>query len=452
MSAAIRWQQWPANVPLSLQTKRLWRELLERFSARAVAVAAADMPMPLWPHWSAAVRSAGKIVIIIQEPSRVTPEWLRSIDGAPTVVAVHHASRTSRSHWHRALAALAAHRSPWLRWAPLAAPECAYPLPTAAGDVALVQRTPAGPPDHRCNGCDRAQTCVGPPNRQFGVRRLPKAVSNQFDVVPAVGVPPGDLAVRVTTDVGPMVARSSTTSQAEIRLALRRGQLYRDNSGAARLDDFASQLAPLGKDVRGSWSPRGQTPFAAEESALLARLGQLRGTIVDVGAGPLRYVQTLNAAIAAGQLHYVAVEPDPAMVARASQAVRGGLFVRGVAEALPLADASADALLFLRSFNHLRNVGLAMREVLRVAKPGATLLIVDNVLFGLVRDSQQMQRAHAISVDQTPFEHYRNASAAQAWKLIQRAIGGHVELVDLREVGPTTSNQWQLECKVVAAR
>ncbi|MSQ83637.1 MAG: class I SAM-dependent methyltransferase [Myxococcales bacterium] len=450
MSTAIRWQQWPANVPLSLQTNRLWRELLERFSARAVAVAASDMPLQVWPHWSAAVRSAGKIVIIIQEPSRVTLEWLRSIDGAPAVVAVHHASRTSRSHWHRALAALAAHRSPWLRWAPLAAPECAHQLPAAAGDVALIQRTAAGPPDPRCNGCDRAQTCVGPPNRQFGVRRVPKAVSNQFDVVP--GASPTDLTVRVTVDGGPMVARSSTTSQAEIRLALRRGQLYRDNSGAARLDDFASQLLPLGKDVRGRWSMRGQTPFAAEESALLTRLGQLRGTIVDVGAGPLRYVQTLNAAIAAGQLRYVAVEPDPAVVARVSQAVRGGLFVRGVAEALPLADASADALLFLRSFNHLRNVGLAMREALRVAKPGATLLIVDNVLFGLVRDSQQMQRAHAISVAQTPFEHYRNASAAQAWKLIQRAIGGRLELIDLREVGPMTSNQWQLECKVVAVR
>jgi hypothetical protein len=54
----------------------------------------------------------------------------------------------------------------------------------------------------------------------------------------------------------------------------------------------------------------------------LQRLRQLRGTVVDVGAGPIRYVQELQAAMQAGTLRYIAVEPDLAALRARVDAMR----------------------------------------------------------------------------------------------------------------------------------
>ncbi|MCO4764326.1 MAG: class I SAM-dependent methyltransferase [Myxococcales bacterium] len=229
------------------------------------------------------------------------------------------------------------------------------------------------------------------------------------------------------------------------------GQAWLDVSSKARLDDFAADLAPLRQlhpaedNGDGSWRPgvwrrdHGD-PFGAEETRLLALIGGLRGLIVDIGAGPIRYLQTLSDLIVRGHVRYLAVEPDLPALERTAAALPGALLTQGIGEQLPVRTGQADHVLMLRSFNHLHDVPAAFAEATRVARPGASLLVVDNVAFGLLRTPSQLARAHAVPVSETPFEHYRNANADAALAAIEHT--GQWTVTEVRAVVPGAANQW----------
>jgi SAM-dependent methyltransferase len=74
----------------------------------------------------------------------------------------------------------------------------------------------------------------------------------------------------------------------------------------------------------------------------------------------------------------VAVEPVPGMRAQLVQAVPGAEALAGTAEAIPMADASADAVLVAQAF-HWFDTPVAAREIHRVLRPGAGLGVIWNV-------------------------------------------------------------------------
>ena len=126
---------------------------------------------------------------------------------------------------------------------------------------------------------------------------------------------------------------------------------------------------------------------------------------------------------------------------RTRLALPGAALLQGTGEALPLADASADAVLLLRSVNHIPNLAQGLQEAVRVLRPGGQLVLVDNVCFALVRSHEQLQAAHAISTEETPFEHYRNDDAAAVCAVLE-AQGLLLRVVVREDVGVGTSNQW----------
>lgn len=438
--AAMTVQAWPLWSSVRVAGAASWPHALATVRARAVAVAAADVELTAVARWATAVRLAGRIAVLRVPPERVGENWLRAVDGAPLVVALEPGSTTARRDWQNALAALARLRSPWLRLDLAQLPHCAVAALPQSVDVQIAwPDRPAG--DDRCLRCAAIDRCPGPGGRRFSARPLPTPLSNQFDVEPAGPSPTTAIAVQGQ----PVLAISPGSAPSEaVARALAKGQLYVDRSDQPLVDDFAAQLQPLRRDRNGAWVPRREAPFAREEARLQALLADLRGVVVDVGAGPLRYVAALNAALEAGHLHYVAVEPDLDHLRAGQAAVPKGLFVRGVGEALPLRDGCADSVLLLRSWNHLRDVPAAVREATRVVRSGGLLIAVDNELFGLVRSAEQLARARAIDTAATPFEHYRNDTLDQAWSAIKRAAPGQWQRVQAWPVGPRTSNQWQL--------
>ena len=97
--------------------------------------------------------------------------------------------------------------------------------------------------------------------------------------------------------------------------------------------------------------------------------------VLDLGAGTGK----LTAALVALGAEVIAVEPDPAMLAelrRARPAVRA---LTGRAEALPLPDASVDAVLAGHAL-HWFDMDLAGPEIARVLVPGGILAGLWNVL------------------------------------------------------------------------
>jgi ubiquinone/menaquinone biosynthesis C-methylase UbiE len=121
-----------------------------------------------------------------------------------------------------------------------------------------------------------------------------------------------------------------------------------------------------------------QAERAAELSARIVRLlalgGDERALDVGTGAGALAF------ALAPHVREVVAVDSDPAMLAQARAAAPANVeVVEGDAQHLPFESFSFDLAATLRTLHHVPRPELAVAELTRVARPGATVLVVDQV-------------------------------------------------------------------------
>ncbi len=108
----------------------------------------------------------------------------------------------------------------------------------------------------------------------------------------------------------------------------------------------------------------------------LVRLASF-GRCVDVGAGDGAMAEL----IAPQSTTLTCVDPSPAMLTAGRERVtalqlHGVEFVEGTGEQLPLADGSADSVLFLQSLQYTTEPGQSLTEAARVLAPGGRLLIV----------------------------------------------------------------------------
>lgn len=96
--------------------------------------------------------------------------------------------------------------------------------------------------------------------------------------------------------------------------------------------------------------------------------------VVDLGAGGGQFTRSL---LARG-LAVTAVEPSPAMRSTLAAALPGVTVLDGSGEALPVADASVDAVFCAQAWHWVDPVA-AGAEVVRVLRPGGTLGLVWNL-------------------------------------------------------------------------
>lgn len=123
-------------------------------------------------------------------------------------------------------------------------------------------------------------------------------------------------------------------------------------------------------------SPQMERELGPRRDELLAGL---TGRVVEVGAGNGtsfgHYPATVD--------ELVAVEPEPYLrqraIERAQSAPVRTRVVDGVAEALPLEDRSADAVVASIVLCSVRNPGRALAELRRVLKPGGELRFLEHV-------------------------------------------------------------------------
>ena len=136
-----------------------------------------------------------------------------------------------------------------------------------------------------------------------------------------------------------------------------------------------NQVAARGFERAGEEYERGRPGYPPEAIALLVQelgLGPER-TIVDLAAGTGKLTRALVGT--GGRL--IAIEPVAGMRAQLVAAVPQAKVLEGTAEAIPLPDDAADALLVAQAF-HWFDTPRAAREIHRVLVPGGGLGVIWN--------------------------------------------------------------------------
>lgn len=110
------------------------------------------------------------------------------------------------------------------------------------------------------------------------------------------------------------------------------------------------------------------------DAAVRWLVGEQPATVVDLGAGTGKLTRQL---VAAGH-EVVAVEPLAEMLAHLRRVAPGARSLEGGAEAIPLADGSADVVTAAQAF-HWFDHTVALREIARVLRPQGVLALVWNM-------------------------------------------------------------------------
>lgn len=236
------------------------------------------------------------------------------------------------------------------------------------------------------------------------------------------------------------------------------GQIYVDVSNKDAPDDFARDLRKLQRSAMcrgcgaestcaGTFELVREDVFTRDDARVRELLSELRGDVLDLGCGEAPYADVLAPLIARGDIRYTGIEPDAARIEALRARLPGAELRVGTAESLDavVGDATFDHVLLLRSWNHLHDPDAAIAGIAKRVRPGGTVIVVDNVAFGLVRAKVQATRAEH---GRASFEHYRNDSAALAHARFER-LGWSA--LDRYDVGAQTSNQWLLRYRVHSA-
>jgi SAM-dependent methyltransferase len=159
---------------------------------------------------------------------------------------------------------------------------------------------------------------------------------------------------------------------------------------------------------------RGRPDYPSALGAWLdTELGLRAGkTVLDLGAGTGKFSRLLLATGAT----VIAVEPVAAMRAQLSAALPAVRAVEGTAEAIPLPDASVDAVVCAQAFHWFANAA-AMAEIGRVLSPGGKLGLVWNV-----RD-ESVDWVARLTAIMTPFEGDAPRFYKGDWKAVFPAAG-----------------------------
>jgi len=122
-----------------------------------------------------------------------------------------------------------------------------------------------------------------------------------------------------------------------------------------------------------------------------ALLGSLSGTIQEIGAGAGE-----NFPYYASTIHWVGIEPNvymhPPLLEAAARYGISGEMRTGLAEKLPFEDASFDAVVATLVLCSVSDQSAALREILRVLRPGGRYVFIEHVAAPEHSPQRRMQR------------------------------------------------------------
>jgi|GEM_PF-6358037 len=327
----------------------------------------------------------------------------------------------------------------------------------------LVEPALAAAPATACTWCAVAEACPGLPvdATEADARPLALPIPNCFELAAVAELAPGPVACpreRVTGPLDPhrhllyqhgssawlLEAQGTFFPRRRLVETRRRGLLYVNVSGRARLDDFREQLRRLQpapacvectRPCPGAFEHAPEPVLQREEARVVELLEELAGDVLDVGFGPNYHRERFERLHDAGRIRYAGVEPDPRAFAALARERPDLAWQCTTLEQLEPGERRFDAVLLLRSWNHLTALPVAVERLRSLLTPGGRLVVVDNVRFGYHLP------AGAEPEDGGRFEHYRNHDLPDAERVLEAA---GFQVVRRAPIVPGGDNQWML--------
>ena len=227
-------------------------------------------------------------------------------------------------------------------------------------------------------------------------------------------------------------------------------QIYRLAKGRLVPQDFSKDLQKLvphnecrrcpcyRQQCPGLYQPEERPSFSQAEGILGTELGRLSGNVLDVGCGSMPYLHALEPLGRQGRLRYLGIDPRPGRLPR-----RDRSWARVVKGSLGLSRLSRqrfDAVLALRSLAHLPSLRKSLERLAQLTAPRGTLLLADDVVFGLERLPDDLKRLKASR--RLAFEHYRTLMPEEILSLAENLPG--MRLGRFYSPADTSSTLWLL--------
>ena len=127
--------------------------------------------------------------------------------------------------------------------------------------------------------------------------------------------------------------------------------------------------------------------------ALAAGIIHQPASVLDVGCGTGKLLRQARTYWPEAQL--IGVDPANGMLEMAKRLTPNATFLPGMAEVLPLQDASVDLVLSTISFHHWHDQAAGIREIARVLRPGGYFLLVDMSLPNWLVCVFRLKRVHS---------------------------------------------------------
>lgn len=127
--------------------------------------------------------------------------------------------------------------------------------------------------------------------------------------------------------------------------------------------------------------------------ALAAGIVQQPASVLDVGCGTGKLLR--QARTSWPEAHLIGIDPAKGMIEMAQRLTPNATFLTGMAESLPLQDASVDLARSTISFHHWHDQAAGLREIARVFRPGGYLLLVDLFLPDWLVRVFRLKRVHS---------------------------------------------------------
>ncbi len=275
---------------------------------------------------------------------------------------------------------------------------------------------------------------------ESGFTDCPMKIFKGFDGRRDLFVSDGSVVFHFRTNTGDF-------SYEDIDRTINLGQLYLSVSAKARSGDFSRDYRKLNRTAckfcgkEHVFKASEEDVFMRDDRVIRREISRLRGKVLDVGCGEVRYGGALSGLVGRGDVRYIGIEPEKKYSSSARRKYPGLNILNCRFEDFK-ADGKFDSILFLRSINHFPVPDYVLEKACGMLKDNGLMLLCDNVAFGSVGLSGSEMKAGKGS-----WEHYHLHGPDDIIEMVQHLP---LTVTGRGDISGGSANQWHLKLRKVA--